>query len=287
MKKWGYVKPQHPLYDAPEHNLVNLNTPCIVFSSIFVFHFRFRYLATGSSFKALGYSFRISDVTVGRIIKETCVAIWTNFHSIHMRFPKEDDALHIAAKFSERWDFPNCDGCIDGKHVRIQKPFHSGTMFRNYKQYFSIVLQAVAGPDYRFIAIDVGGYGKESDGGIFRHSNLSKLLEAGALGTRRITTLPGTDVRVPHVFLGDEAYPLKPYLMRPYPVSKLGEMETIFNNRLSRARQVVEYAFGIMCSKWRLLYKSIEVNPTETDKIVKCICLLHNIVIDKEGATAQ
>lgn len=200
-----------------------------------------------------------------------------------MRFPEEDDVLCIVEQFWNRWKFPNCVGCIDGKHVRIKKPLHSGSMYRNYKQYFSIVLQAVAGPDYRFLAIDIGAYGKESDGGIFRHSNLSKKLETGALGVQRLSGLPGTETTVPHVLLGDEAYPLKTYLMRPYPVSKLGPSETIFNNRLSKARQVVECAFGIMTSKWRLLHKAIEVNPDEADTIVKCICLLHNITIDKEG----
>ena len=95
--------------------------------------------------------------------------------------PEEDDVLCTVEQFWNRWKFPNCVGCIDGKHVRIKKPLRSGSMYRNYKQYFSIVLQAVAGPDYRFLAIDIGAYGKESDGGIFRHSNLSKKLEMLAL----------------------------------------------------------------------------------------------------------
>lgn len=127
-----------------------------------------RYLATGSSFKTLGYSFRISDVTVGRIVKEICEAIWDNLHALHIPFPKEDEVEPIVQEFWNKWKFPNCVGCIDGKHLRIKNPRHSGSLYRNYKQFFSIVLQAVAGPDYRFIAIHVGAYGKESDGGIFR-----------------------------------------------------------------------------------------------------------------------
>lgn len=51
----------------------------------------------------------------------------------------------------------------------------------------------------------------------------------------------------------------------------------------TNARQVVECAFGILSSKWRLLLKAIEVNPDRADVIIKCICLLHNIIIDKEG----
>ncbi|XP_046685250.1 uncharacterized protein LOC124370989 [Homalodisca vitripennis] len=156
-------------------------------------------------------------------------------------------------------------------------------MFRNYKQYFSIVLQGVAGPDYKFIAVDVGGYGKESDGGIFSHSYLSENLEKGALGSQSFAPLPGTNIKVPHVILGDEAYPLKTYLMRPFPGDNLDPAKRLFNRRLSKARQVIECTFGIISNKWRLLLKGIEVEPDFVDTIVQCICLLHNIVIDKEG----
>jgi hypothetical protein len=235
------------------------------------------FLATGSSFKTIGYSFRLSDVTVERIVKETCEAIWDNLHALHLPFPKNDEMESIIEGFCNKWKFPNCVGCIDGKHVRIQNPPHSGSMYRNYKQYISVVLQAVAGPDCKFIAIDVGGYGKESDGGVFSHSILSKKLEIGALGVRQLTALPGTNITVPHVLLGDETLPLKPYLMRTFSVSKLGPSEATFNERLCKARQVIECAFGITSRKWRLLQKAIEVKTDFVDKIIKCICLLHNI----------
>lgn len=219
---------------------------------------------------------------MGRIVYETCDAIWDKLGTVHMPFPKNEDMESISEEFWNKWKFPYCVGCIDGKHIRIQNPKHSGSMYRNYKQYFSIVLQAVAGPNYKFITIDVGAYSKESDGGIFSNSNLCQKLENGGFGVMRHCPLPGTNIKVPHVLLGDEAYPLKTYLMRPFPVSKLGPSEIIFNERLSRARQV-ECAFGIMSSKWRLLQKSIEVNPESADKLIKCICLLHNIIIDREG----
>uniref|UniRef100_A0A8C5QLD1 DDE Tnp4 domain-containing protein n=1 Tax=Leptobrachium leishanense TaxID=445787 RepID=A0A8C5QLD1_9ANUR len=148
-----------------------------------------RYLATGSSFKTLGYSFRISDVTVGRIVLDTCKAIWDKLQPLHLG--------PIVDGFWKRWCFPNCLGCIDGKHIRILNPKHSGTIF-------SIVLQSVAGLDYRFIAVDVGADGKESDGGIFSNANLSRQLEWGALGVHRHTTLPGTEIMTPCVILGDD-----------------------------------------------------------------------------------
>lgn len=70
--------------------------------------------------------------------------------------------------------------------------------------------------------------------------------------------------------------------MRPYSGRNLSEHEEIYNYRLSRARRIVECAFGILCSKWRILKKEIECHPDKADIIVKCACILHNIIIDKE-----
>lgn len=57
--------------------------------------------------------------------------------------------------------------------------------------------------------------------------------------------LPGDEAPTSYVFVGDEAFPLKPYLMRPFPGRQLDcDARKIFNYRLSRARRVVENAFG-------------------------------------------
>lgn len=54
-------------------------------------------------------------------------------------------------------------------------------MYYNYKNYFSIILQAVADDHYKFVCSDVGGYGKQSDGGTFAASDVGGLLNSNKL----------------------------------------------------------------------------------------------------------
>jgi len=83
--------------------------------------------------------------------------------------------------------------------------------------------------------------------------------------------------------LGDEAYPLLPCLMKPYECNSLTDRRHNFNEHLSRARKTVECAFGILYSKWRIISKTIETEVELADKTVKCICVLHNTITEKEG----
>ena len=71
--------------------------------------------------------------------------------------------------------------------------------------------------------------------------------------------------------------------MRPCPTRQLTESRRLFNYRLSRGRRVVASAFGILAGKWRILNKPIETSPGMADRTVKCICVLHNTIIDREG----
>ncbi len=115
--------------------------------------------------------------TVGKIVKEAVEAVWDVLQPLHMPAPKMEDFIKISRQYYNVWNFPHCIGAIDGKHVKVTCPPNSGSMYFNYKHFFSIVLLAIADADYRFIMIDVGGFGKQSDAGIFRNSPIFKLLQ--------------------------------------------------------------------------------------------------------------
>lgn len=225
----------------------------------------------------------MGKTTVRNIIAEVVQLLWDVLYETHMPVPSQNDFKKIAKDFYEIWNFPHCVGALDGKHIRIRCPSHSGSMFFNYKGYFSIVLQALVDANYRFLNIDVGGFGKQSDGGTFKASPLYKKLIDGTLNLPESSALPRSHLIMPYVILADEAYPLMKNLLKPYNKQDLNTEREHFNKRLSRARRTVECAFGIIRSKWQILDKPILTEVYFADKIVKAICVLHNTIIDREG----
>ncbi|KAB0804582.1 hypothetical protein PPYR_01552 [Photinus pyralis] len=142
---------------------------------------------------------------------------------------------------------------------------------------------AIVGPDYRFISVDIGGFGKNSDGGIFEASNMGRRFETNQMGVPEPKNLPGQNELSPHVLIGDEAFALKPYLLRPFPYSqsRTDIFKENYNVRLCKARRVVENAFGILAQKWRIFYRPMETKIDTSILIVKTACILHNFLRTK------
>ena len=157
--------------------------------------------------------------TVHYIIKQTCSIIWQVLSPVELKPPEEEDWKRIEKNFATRWNFPNCCGALDGKHVAIQAPTRSGSLYYNYKGTFSLVLMALVDADYRFIYVDIGDYGSNSDSGIFKNSLFGQALVNGELNLPAPKALPNyPDGGVlPYCFVGDEAFPLRLDLMKPFP----------------------------------------------------------------------
>ncbi|PNF30998.1 hypothetical protein B7P43_G02093, partial [Cryptotermes secundus] len=153
----------------------------------------------------------------------------------------------------------------------------------NYKHYFSIGLIAIADASYRFIYVDVGSFGKDSDSTIFKNSTLWKQVELALLKIPRPKELPGSNGAVPFAFVGDEPFALSMHLLRPYSGTQLHVEKLVFNYRLSRARHYLECSFGILSNKWRILHTPLDVSVDFAVDIVKCYCILHNILNDPDG----
>lgn len=212
-----------------------------------------------------------------------CNAVWNAMREECMPKPDENTWKTISEGFSKNNNFPNCVGAVDGKHVRILKPAGSGSDYYNYKHFFSILLLAVADSNCRFTYVDVGAFGKEADPTVFEKSSLWQGIQKNTINIPESSSVVGIPIKMPYAFVGDEAFGLSKHMLRPYSGKHLEMKKRVFNYRLSRARRVVECSFGILTNKWRIFHRPIDVKPKFAVDIVKCCCVLHNFVREREG----
>lgn len=141
---------------------------------------------------------------------------------------------------------------IDGCHIRIKPPSGpDGQCYRNRKLFPSIILQAVCDHQGRFIDTYVGWPGSVHDSRVLRHSPLY---------AQSSYPPPG------HFILADGGYPClqRPLpLITPYKRQVQGVGAQRFNSHHSRARSIIERAFGMMKTRFRSIFlQALEVHYT-------------------------
>lgn len=188
----------------------------------------------------------------------------------------EEEWKVIARGFEERWQFPNCLGSIDGKHIRIIPPIGSGSSFYNYKKFFSIVLIACANANYEIIWCEAGINGRISDGGTIKETNFYEKLINYDCNIPNRSKPRNSSKALPYVFVGDEAFALRPDFMKPFGKNALNQERKIFNYRLSRARRVIENVFEIMSNRFKIFHTAINLKLDRIDLVVLTCCVLHN-----------
>nr|CAH7744377.1 unnamed protein product [Callosobruchus chinensis] len=245
-----------------------------------------RFLATGDSYHSLMYLSKISKQSISVIIPEVCKALIDSLSGDVQTPTSETEWKKISDDYEKIWNFPHCLGAMDGKHVVIEAPIHSGSEFYNYKGTFSIVLFAIANANYNFLYASVGCQGRISDGGVFKSTSFHKLMEESALNRPKNCNLLGRQLPVPYVLVADDAFPLTTAIMKPYSGHQEKHSKNrVFNYRLSRARRVVENVFEILAAVFRVLRKPMLLQPEKAEKIVLTCVLLHNNYLRKNAKT--
>ena len=131
---------------------------------------------------------------------------------------------------------------------------------------------------YKFIWIDVGGNGAQSDAQIFNASELSDCLKNGQIGFPDADFLPNDNQNVPYFILGDDAFALRTYLMKPFSHRNMTIEELICNYRISRGRHIAENGFGILAQRWQILLTTMLHDAATVRLIIEtCVCL-HNLM---------
>jgi len=226
------------------------------------------YLSTGNSFYSVANQMRngMSATSVQRCVKMFNKAIIRVLGASIITFPTSRQGLERNAHaFERRSMIPNIVGAIDGSHIRVAAPRRNEDSYFNRKKYHSVILQGIVDPRGYFMSADCGFPGRMGDAKVLRYTAVyqNAMKWFGRFG---------------YYIYGDDAYPLRPWLMTGY--SKPNAEQEIFNHYGSKARIIVEAAFGKLKGQWRCLTIGLRTRSTTDWKetILSCI-ILHNLTI--------
>ncbi|KAL2085970.1 hypothetical protein ACEWY4_019290 [Coilia grayii] len=233
-------------------------------------------LATGCEYRTISHLFGVGLSTVFNCVQDFCNAVISVLLQKHIAIPDSTKLKDMATYFLKRWRVPQCVGAIDGSHIPIIAPEEYPRDFFNRKGWHSIVLQAVVDGKGMFWDICVGYAGSVHDARVLRQSYLWELLSDGELLGQNKMNISG--VNVGYYLIGDPAYPIQSWLMKPFSdTGRLTPVQHTYNYRLSSARSVVETAFGRLKGRWRCLLKRNDCKLELCKKMTVTCCVLHNI----------
>jgi len=85
----------------------------------------------------------------------------------------------------------------------------------------------------------------------------------------------------PFYFVGDEALTTTTQLMTPWPGRSLGPWKDSFNYHLSRMRQCVERAFGLLTQRWGIFWRPLRCQFDKWTLVCQVAAKLHNFCIEE------
>ena len=162
--------------------------------------------------------------------------------------------------------------------MAIRCPKNGGSLYYNYKGFHFIIPLALVDAKYKFLCVNVGPNDSSSDAQILNDCDLRSGIVGSTLDIPDAEPLPGDNRDMPYIFIGDDAFSLRTWLMKPFSARGLPDEERTFNYRLSRARRVVENAFGVIANRFGCLLTTKSQNPETVTSIVLACCTLHNIM---------
>lgn len=218
----------------------------------------------------------LSQPCVSRCIQEVSNIIVRHLANDWIHFPRDRRAYQRnAVQFFEEFHFPGIIGAIDCTHVAIIAPpvvhdVHPAAPYYNRKGFYSINVQAICDANLKILTINARYPGSVHDSAIWGMSAIFRQLRNEFM-----------DDQNPHYHLiGDEGYPLQPWLLTPFTGHFADDTpEGRFNKQLRGARLKVERMFGVLKGRFRCLLKhrTLHYNPVRSGEIIYCCAVLHNI----------
>lgn len=214
------------------------------------------------AYRVVASAFAIPKSTVHRIVHKVSRAVLTLLKNM-VHLLQGEEVEEIGAGFARLADSPAfrmAVGAIDGCHIRMKPPAVNASCYFNRKLFHSVLLQAVCDHRGRFLDICVGFPGSVHD---------ARALKNSAIYSSQLYPPEGLCI------LGDGGYPCltSPITtMTPYRESLATPVEARYNRHHSRARYVIERAFGMLKTRWRpIFFKALEVSPQFTPSLLHAV----------------
>jgi nuclease HARBI1 len=210
----------------------------------------------------------ISKSSISRIVEEVTNVI-AGMSKTYIKMPEDQEEIeNNYRKFFEINKFPTVIGTIDCTHVKISgQGGEIGEIFRNRKQFFSINVQSICGPDLKFLDIVARWPGRTHDGHIFNMSRIKERFENREFGNS--------------VLLGDGGYKLETYMMTPFRNPQTAE-EMLYNRVQIHVRNTVERKYGVWKRRFPCLSFGLRCKISTSLKVIVACAVLHNFLIDRK-----
>jgi hypothetical protein len=199
------------------------------------------WLATGCTYREVGLLFGERWVDYDTFV----VSLIAGQDAKYVRWPRfGEEQDRVKAEFRALRGFDGCLGAIDGSYIPILAPnaqAANAAEFNTRKMFYAIQLEAVALPNLLFTHAYTGWPGSRTDAHVLKFSSLYRrtrdLIPAGCY------------------LLGDAGYPLLSWLMTPFSKKSVAQDATCgdYNFNQASSRVVVEQAFGVLKSRFRIL----------------------------------
>ena len=233
-------------------------------------------LATSCEYRTVAHLFGLARCTICCIVKDTCKSIVKVLLPKYISFPTGNRLNETVRGFKAKWGIPECVGSIDGSHIPIRPPAMNHTDYYNRKGFYSMILQGVVDHNCLFTDLCIGWAGCVHDARVLVNSSIYQKCNNGELLDGQ--TLSFNSTQIPNFLVGDSAYPLLPWLIKPFAQSpSLSASEKLYNYRMCRGRVVVEIAFGRLKARWRRLTKQNEMSIRNVPNVIAACCTLHNV----------
>ncbi|CAN7943731.1 unnamed protein product [Ixodes hexagonus] len=231
-------------------------------------------LCSSAEDRTVAHLFDIGRSTVNVIYREFCETVVAALESRWVKMVTADDMPEHMREFQAACGFPQAIGALDGCHFPVSPPKQHASDYYNYKGWHSVILLALVDQKYRFRYINVGSPGRCHDAHVFRQSSLAQVV-AGPTFRGPAALIGGTSV--PPLILCDQAFPLTPNLMKPFPGSGTSGEQRTFNYHLSKSRRIVENAFGRLKARFRFVMKRMECHISHVPLVIRACCVLNNV----------